>query len=355
MGDIISIIVTGAGAPGIAGTIYSLRNNPDNLNFKIITTDIKEDSVGKYLSDEFYVVPAPEDDNYINIIKKIAEKTKTRIILPQTTREIIILSQHKEDFKNIGIDVIVSDYDKLLIANDKFSLLEKAKEINIPYPKYYLVNSQSSFMEAIKKLGYPQDKVVVKPRVSNGMRGLRIITNEKWNVRRFLDEKPEGIEIDVNTFVRIFNGDEWPELLVTEYLPGEEYTVDVFRDEKNIIVIPRLRKSIRSGITFEAQVEFREDLINFSNKLSKALDLNYCFGFQFKLSKEGIPKILESNPRVQGSMVVSTFAGFNMIYYSVKKALGFEIDLSNINLREIRFKRYWGGIAIEDGKFIGRI
>jgi len=355
MGDLVSIIVTGAGAPGIAGTIYSLRNNPDDIEFKIVSTDIVDNSVGKYISDEFYVVPPPENDTYINTMKKIAEQINAKVILPQTTREIIVLSQHKEDFKAIGVNIVVSDYYKLLMANDKFSLLEKAKENGIPYPRYYLVTSQSSFMEAIEKLGYPQEKVVVKPRVSNGMRGLRIITPEKWSVKKFLSEKPEGIEIDLNSFIEIFYGNEWPELIVTEYLPGEEYTVDVFKDGTNIVVIPRLRKSIRSGITFEAQVEFRKDLVDFSKKLSEALDLNYCFGFQFKLSKEGIPKILESNPRVQGSMVVSTFAGFNMIYYAVKKALGFEINLNNIKLQEVQFKRYWGGIAIGDEKFLGRI
>jgi carbamoyl-phosphate synthase large subunit len=355
MGDVVSIIVTGAGAPGIAGTIYSIRNNPDNINFKIVSTDIVEDPVGKYLSDEFYVVPPPENDTYIDSIKKIVKRTNAKVILPQTTREITVLSKHKEDFKAINVNIVVSDYENLLTANDKYSLLEKAKEIGIPYPKYYLVTSQNSFLKAIEKLGYPQEKVVVKPRLSNGMRGLRIITPEKWNIKRFLSEKPEGIEIDLNSFIEIFYGNDWPELIVTEYLPGYEYTVDVFKDGTKIIVIPRLRKSIRSGITFEAQVEFRDDLINFSKKLSEALDLNYCFGFQFKLSKDGIPKILEGNPRVQGSMVVSTFAGFNMIYYAVRKALGYEINFNKMKLQEVNFKRYWGGIAIKDGKYVGRI
>jgi len=355
MGDVISIIITGAGAPGIAGTIYSLRNNPDNVKFTIISTDIKENSVGKYLSDEFYVIPPPEDASYINVMKRIAKENDSKVILPQTTREIVKLSMYRKEFEDDGINIIVSNYEKLIVANDKFLLLEKAREFDIPYPKYYLINSQNSFMEAIEEIGYPEKRVVVKPRVSNGMRGLRIITSKKWNVERFLTEKPEGVEIDLNSFIYIFEEEKWPELIVTEYLPGEEYTVDVFRDKGEIAVIPRLRKSIRSGITFEAQVELRKDLIDFSKRLSEILDLDYCFGFQFKLSEEGIPKILECNPRVQGTMVVSTFAGFNMIYYAVKKALGFEINLDTLNLREVQFWRYWGGIAIEDGKFIEKI
>jgi len=355
MGDLIPIIVTGAGAPGILGTIYSLRNNPDNVKFKICSVDIKEDSIGKYFSDEFYVVPNPENDDYIDKIIKLSKKINSSLILPQTTREIMTLSKFKEDLKKLGINVIVSDYEKIIIANDKYLLLEKTKEINIPFPKYYLIRSKDEFMKIINLLGFPKKKVVVKPRISNGMRGLRIITNDYLNIKKYLEEKPEGVEIDIDSFLKIFNNDKWPDLIVTEYLPGDEYTVDVFRNKKNIIVIPRLRKVIRSGITFEAKVEFREDLIDYSKKLSNEIDLNYCFGFQFKLDEDKIPKILECNPRVQGSMVISTFAGFNMIYYAVKCSLMHDISLDNIKLKEITFKRYWGGVAIDNENFIDKI
>lgn len=54
MSDKISVVVTGAGAPGIAGTIYSLKNNSEGINFYITTVDIKDDVVGKYLSDLFF-------------------------------------------------------------------------------------------------------------------------------------------------------------------------------------------------------------------------------------------------------------------------------------------------------------
>ena len=54
MGDMIPVIVTGGGAPGISGTVYALRNNPDGMEFKIISTDIRDDVPGQYLSDSFY-------------------------------------------------------------------------------------------------------------------------------------------------------------------------------------------------------------------------------------------------------------------------------------------------------------
>ncbi|MEM2175059.1 MAG: ATP-grasp domain-containing protein [Candidatus Micrarchaeia archaeon] len=356
MVDLISVVVTGAGAPGIVGTIYSLRHNPDNRRFKIISTDIRDNVVGKYLSDSFYRVPPAESPDYVEVMKSIVIKEKALVILPQTTREVEALSKNLNEFDRIGVKVVVSGYDTIKIANDKFLLLEKAKELGIPYPLYYLVSSEKELLEALNSLNYPSNKVVVKPRISNGMRGLRILTEDSWDVERFLSEKPEGIEINLNNLLSILRNGIFPELLVMEYLNGEEYTVDVFRNNSGIIAIPRLRSAIRSGITFEALVDLREDLIVYSEKLADALGLRYCFGFQFKFSKEGIPKLLECNPRIQGSMVVSKFANFNMIYYSVMEALGCKIDLKEVHIYNgIRFVRYWGGIAELHGNFIGRI
>lgn len=54
-------------------------------------------------------------------------------------------------------------------------------------------------------------------------------------------------------------------------------------------------------------------------------------------------------------MVTSTFAGFNMIFNSVKKALGMDINYKSILIKEIKFKRLWDGIAIYDDSIIGRV
>ncbi len=356
MGDMISVIVTGSGAPGTIGTIYALRNNPDGAKYRIITTDMKDDVAGKFLSDGFYTVPRPEDPRYIRNIGDIVQKENAAIIIPQTTREIAAISKHSDHFNNLGARVVASRFECLQEANNKFTLLARAKEVGVPYPSFNLTQSEEEFVRAVEDFGYPKKKVVVKPPVSNGMRGLRILAENAWNVQRYLGEKPDGSEIDLESLLAILRRGKWPEMLVAEYLEGIEYTVDVFRNDRGTIVIPRLRKNIRSGITFEAQIDLREDLIEYSRKLAEACDLKYCFGFQFKLSKKGVPKLLECNPRVQGTMVFSAFAGFNMIYYSVLEALGHPVDTASVKLRDkIEFKRYWGGLATSNGNYIGRL
>lgn len=354
MADVV-VLVTGAGAPGIAGTVYALRENPERKRFRIISTDINGDAVGKYLTDSFYQVPSPEEDDYIRSLERIIRDEDVDIIIPQTTREIFILAEHMDHFRGLGVEVVVSPTVSIKTANDKYLLLEKAKQINIPCPRYYLTDSETALRKAAGLLGYPRKKAVVKPRISHGMRGLRILSGESLGVDQLLNSKPEGSEIDLDSLVQILSRGKWPELIVSDYLPGEEYTIDVFRGSITV-VIPRKRRSIRSGISFDAEVELRKDLIEYSTRLAVALNLKYCFGFQFKVSSDGIPKLLECNPRVQGTMVASVMAGFNLIYYAVMEALGVPAAVDAVDIEDgMRFVRYWGGVGVIDGRLIGKV
>lgn len=356
MKKIIKVLITGAGAPGIAGTIYALRQNQDNRQFRIITTDISRATVGEYLADAFYLVPAPENKSYIPKIKKIIKDQKINVIIPQTTREIITLSKYKEELERLGLTVLVSNYEAILRANDKYHIILECQKTHVPYPDYFLCNCKADFARAVDKLGYPDQKVVVKPRISNGMRGLRILTEDDLTPEQFLNEKPNGMEIKYQDFLSIFQGKASFEFLVTEFLPGLEYTIDVFRNKQNCIVIPRIRLLIRSGISFYTKTHLREDLISYSKRLAESLDLQYSFGFQFKLDQLGKPKILEANPRIQGTMVSSCFAGFNMIYASVLEAIGEPVDLTDVSIKDnVEFLRYWGGFGIDGNDILGKI
>ena len=84
------------------------------------------------------------------------------------------------------------------------------------------------------------------------------------------------------------------------------------------------------------------------------MDLKFCFGFQFKLDENGIPKILESNPRVQGTMVLATIANANVIYLSVKSILEEPYEMPEIEWGT-KLLRYWGGIGVKNGIKIDQI
>jgi carbamoyl-phosphate synthase large subunit len=272
------------------------------------------------------------------------------VLLPQNTSELLVLAENKKKFEMIGTKVTVSDPMAINTANDKFKIMQFAKKIKIPTPEFYLVDDFNKLLESAMRLGWPEKAVVIKPPISNGMRGVRII-DESVNLKeRLYLDKPSNLYLTME-FLKSILGFSFPTLLVMEYLPGDEYTVDILHADK-ITVVPRKRNVIKSGITFEGTVEENEEIINYSKKLAEELNLRYAFGFQFKLGSDNIPKLLESNPRIQGTMALSTFSGANVIYGSLKYALGEKVPEFHINWGT-KILRYWGGIGLRDEMRLG--
>lgn len=343
----LNILLTGAGAPGTRGTIFALRRNPDETPLKIIGVDIRKDVVGKYWVDNFHTVPPPEDPGYIDAINDICHKNSIDVVIPQTTRETSKLSKTFQDMK---ARVTVSKASAIEKANDKYELLRVCEKLGIPIPHSLLANSEDELNAAAEELGYPKVPIVVKPPVSFGSRGFRVLREgTTWNAKRFLQEKPNAIEISLRELVSILESRgekvDFPRLLVSEYLPGNEYSVDAFAGEKVSVAIPRLRKEIVNGISFRTSLEYRKDIIESSLKTAAALGLRYSFGFQFKLDASGVPKILECNPRVQGTMAASVFSGVNVIWLAVREAIGEPVESIPPVLSGSEFYRYWGGLG----------
>jgi len=343
----IRVLITGAGAPGIAGTIYSVRNNSENRTVNILGTDVNEQVVGRFFCDGFHKIPRATSPEYLDTLLSLCSKKGIDVLIPQNTAELLLLSDNKKLFEEKGVKILVSSHEAISKANDKFNLMETAQSVGVPTTKYALCSDFESLKRNVEFIGQGED-VVVKPPISNGSRGVRIVTKNRNRKNDFYNEKPNSLYTTLEELHETL-GDEFPELMVMEYLPGEEFTVDMFRNNKTFVAIPRVREVIRSGITFSASLSNDERLIEYSRLLAEACDLTLCFGFQFKLNKEGIPMLLESNPRVQGTMVMSTFAGANVIYASVKDLLGEPIPEFNIDWNT-RLLRYWGAVGIhEDG------
>lgn len=354
--DNITVLITGTGAPGIMGTLYSLRNNFDNRTIRTIGADMAEEVAGKHLCDRFYQIKGAHEPEYLSQLLSICRREGVDVLLPHNTAELLVLAKNKEAFAAVGTMVAISDKTGIEAANNKYHLLKAAKMIGVPVPEFYLVSSFSDLRRCAQKLGWPARPFVVKPPVSSGMRGLRIV-DESIDLRNmFFLDKPSGIHLKMDNLREIL-GDSFPPILAVEFLPGEEYTVDVLTTGATTgepVAIPRKRDLLKSGITFIGTVEKNEDLINYSGLLSRVLGLDYAHGFQYKLGEDNRPKLLESNPRVQGTMVLSTFAGANIIYGAVKRALGEELPPFNINWGT-RIIRYWGGLGVSGEKVTARL
>ncbi|MCU0461925.1 MAG: ATP-grasp domain-containing protein [Bacteroidales bacterium] len=344
----IKVFITGAGAPGAPGIIKSLRKVTER-KIAVIGGDANPgNSVGAGLLDKVFQIPIAESPDFIEKVLDICVAEKVDVIIPLVTRELLVFARNKEKFFKSGIYISVSDPRPLETANNKYLLMKFCRENNIPVPDFNLVHSLDEFRTAARELGYPGKKICFKPPVSNGLRGFRIIEDGQDRLFSLMNEKPNNVYISFDEFVSIcVGGKEFPELIVMEYLPGDEYSVDVLVDNgKFISAIPRSRDHIKMGISFVGTVIEEREIIGYSRMIVEGLKLNGNIGLQFKRDGNGIPKVIESNPRVQGTIVLCTAAGENMVYEAVKIGVGEKPVPPEINWG-LKMIRYWDELFLD--------
>lgn len=337
----IKVLMTGAGAPGGPGIIRGLKQDP---NIDLIVCDINPEASGRFLNDKFEQILSADNPEFISDLLRICKKHKVDVIFPLVTRELFKLSKEKNIFYENGIKIVVSDYEGLKIANDKSALYTHLKLKNIVTPKFKVVNTFSEVIEAFDFLGYPENPICIKPSISNGSRGVRIIDNSVNEFDLLFNHKPNSLYMTFEKLKEILKDKDFPELLISEVLPGEEYTIDTIVSKgKAKIVLPRKRSKMNGGISVAGSFEKNNEIIKYCEEIISSLDLDGPIGLQVKGSTKGDFKILEINPRIQGTSIAALGTGVNLPLLSVYNAIGEDINMPNVNW-DVNFVRYYNEV-----------
>ena len=323
------ILITGAGAPGGPGIIKALQKDA----FELFTCDCDPLASGRFLNHSFIQVPNANDESFISFILDYCLNNRIEVIFPLVTKELFKFSAAKDLFLKNNIKVIVSAYESLSIANDKGKIYRHLLKNGVDVPRFEIVNTVEALVAASANLGYPGVPVCIKPTVSNGSRGVRILQEKTPEYELLFNHKPDHLYTSLNRICEILNGRQFPELLVAEYLPGPEFTVDtIVTDGIPRLIIPRERTQIRAGISVRGRFVKHERIIDYCDKILRSLHLHGPIGLQVKESKHGDFQLLEINPRIQGTSVAALGVGINLPAIAVEQEFEqIEIDTSNIN------------------------
>jgi carbamoyl-phosphate synthase large subunit len=344
----LNILMTGAGAPGGPGIFKAL----DATNsFEVFTCDMNPFSTGILLNKErSFIIPAANDPDFIDTILKLCLKNDISLILPLVTMELFKFSEYRKLFETNGIKVLVSDFETLDILNNKAKILTHLKNAALEHPKFRIASSKNTLIEAIKDLGYPNNPVVIKPSVGNGSRGIRILDPNVNSYDLLFNRKPNSIYSSLDAVIESIGNNQIPEMVVSEYLPGDELTIDtVINSGKIVEFMIRTRLSMRSGISIAGRFIDNQEVKEYISKIIYSLDISTFrgnVGFQVKQSESGKYLLLESNPRIQGTSVSAMGCGVNLPSIAVYSALG-----QNFKYRKkknIYFSRYYEEVFHEE-------
>lgn len=346
MGNKIRVLMTGAGAPGGPGIINALKKID---NIEIHVADINKHASGKFLSDKFFHIPKAVDNNFISSLLSYCEENKINIIFPLVTLELLKLAKNRELFNENNIKVIVSDFTHLKIANDKGGLYEHLSKHHIDVPNFYIVRENDDLIKKIYSLGYPKNPVVIKPSYGNGSRGIRVLDDSINKYDLLFNHKPTTIFSNIQDIEESIKGKRIPEMVVSEYLPGPELTIDTLIDNgKVLLCLIRERKTMSGGISTSGTFVEDENIEKYIIKIAETLPgLSGPIGFQVKQAVDGRFLLLESNPRIQGTSVAAMGLNINLPALAIKHAMGIKVKIAK-KKSGISFSRYFSEVFYDN-------
>lgn len=337
----LTILLTAAGSPSAPGLIKCLKSNGER-NVRVVGTDMKADATIEQMADIVRLVPAASTENYVDELLKVCKEEHVDVLIPGISQELPKLQARKNEFEKIGTKVSVSDGEGLLIANDKIELYEYMKKNGFYIPNFKVAKSIEDFEAACLEIGFPKKAICVKMKDGSGSRGIRLIDPSKSRFDIFVGEKPNSFFTTYDDMLSILKeANEIPELMIMDYLPGKEYSVDLLADHgKTLYIAGRESNIINASIPQEATLVFNEEAYEISKKIVESLKLDGNIDLDFKFDENGHPQLMEINPRLAATLSVIAAGGCNLLYLRVKQLLGEELPEVTINYGVKLKRRY---------------
>lgn len=338
----LTVLITAAGNVFMPGTTACLKNNGER-KIRLIGADMNDDPSILQMFDAYYSVPRGDAPSYVDVLFDICIKEKVDVVLPIMSVELNALSKNKARFAKEGILISVSDEEPLFIANDKLALFDFMKKNGLLCAEYKAVRDLESFKSTVNELGYPEKRVCVKATQGSGSRGFRILDAKKSKFEIFLHEKPSSCFTTLDELVKIFSeSDELPEMMVMEYLPGDEYTVDLLADNGKVLYnCCRKSMNMENSIMLDGIIVDNKEVLSLCEKVVEKLGLDGNIGFDVKERADGTPMIMECNPRITAGIAAFAEAGVNLPYLCVKKLLGEKLPSVELKIGLKMKRRYY--------------
>ncbi len=262
----------------------------------LIATDLTVAAPALHVADVAACVPPVRDAGYLDALLELTRRHRPRLLVPLTDLDLPILATSREAFAEVGCSVMVAPPGVIADCRDKHrfqALLARAGLAGIP----------TVTLEAFR--AEPFYPCFVKPTSgSAGVGSARI-------------ESPAGLDAHVATF--------GPELVVQQYVPGQEFTIDIFcrRDGVVCAAVPRQRLSVRCGEVEKALTVRDDELIAAACRLADHMPgLWGVINAQCRRPPGGPPRFIEVNPRFGGGAPLALAAGVDLPAMVLAEVLG---------------------------------
>ncbi len=250
--------------------------------------------------------PYIDSPRFLDYLNDVIEKNEIDCVYPAHDSVCLFLSEHADEIK---AQVIITDPETTSICRSKEKTYEYfAGEDFIP--KYY------ADIDEVKD--YP---VFVKPAVGQGSVGARKVDNREELEQAIKDNLSDE---DENSIIVS------DKMVICEYLPGMEYTVDCFTDAHGNLLSCKLRnrERIKTGISVRSRSLKTDDNIKHIAKvLNEKLTFKGAWFFQVKKNLNDEYRLMEVSPRIPGTAGLYRNTGVNLPMLTLFTFWGFNVSI----------------------------
>lgn len=239
------------------------------------------------------------EETYIRRIEEICAKEHIDVIFPSYDAEVFVLAKNKARLAARGITTVVPEYETLARILDKDLTLQAARAVGFPIPASRAPANRAELLSAASELAAPW---VLKPRCNAHGANIRLARDR--DELEALFEELSAIQ---------------PRPLVQEYLPATTkrsyYLVVSPAFEVVALYSPRVLRYRKFGMrTPSAAVETTRDVPLVAEILALVKELGIWGGMTVQTivdARDGIPKLMEINPRFGHNLWYRTEFGIN--------------------------------------------
>lgn len=237
-------------------------------------------------------LPMLTDTSFYDSLNDIIDEYKIDLIFP--THDTVSLELVKNQDK-INAKVVAGDLNTVNVCRSKKATYNLFKDCDF-VPKQYSIDTDS--------YEFP---LFIKPDVGQGSVGAKKVISQE-----------ELATIDCENYV------------VTEFLSGEEYTVDCLTDRHGKLAFcsPRSRNRMLAGVCVSGKNEnITDEIKHIAETINSRLNFLGLWYFQIKKDCNNKFKLLEISSRCAGTMCLTRARGVNLPLLSAYVAMGYDISV----------------------------
>jgi predicted ATP-grasp superfamily ATP-dependent carboligase len=254
-----------------------------------------------------WVYPSPDSnpDRFIEEIKKITLREKFDMIIPVRDDTTLLIARHAQDLSHIT-NLYIAEYDAIRFLQDKAETLRIAHQCGVPHPRTYFPE-ETDLREILENLKPP---FLIRARVSSGSRGIAFV------------RKSEDFPAQYESIKRDFG-----EPIIQEYVQKKSYCtacvlLDQNSDEVASFAYERVKEYPLSGGPTVVGISCSNDeVIGYAISLLKSIGWKGVAEVEFIIDQQGIPKLLEVNPRFWMPLNLAIQSGVDFPYLLYQLAM----------------------------------